>query len=129
MIFVNGFINRIKRMLAQIDRSPKRVQEFPIFFAVKRLSFDPMLWLIITVLPIARPTIITVTMCINWLPTDTAVITSAPLNCPIIKRSASPYKTCNNVESTKGIEKTVRFFMILPWVKSFFIALIYQFFS
>ncbi len=33
-----------------------------------------------TVVPMARPTIITVTMCITWLPMETAVMLPAPSN-------------------------------------------------
>ena len=44
----------------------------------------------VTVVPMARPTIITVIICITWLPTDTAVVLATPLNCPMMNRSAMP---------------------------------------
>lgn len=48
----------------------------------------------VTVAPIARPTIITVSICITWLPIETAVILSTPLNWPTINKSAMPYRVC-----------------------------------
>ena len=57
-----------------------KVTVFPIRRAMPLSSPAPTARLIITVLPIARPTIITVTMCISWLPMAIAEITSAPLN-------------------------------------------------
>ena len=38
----------------------------------------PTAWPIITVAPMARPTIITVSICITWLPMETAVVPSTP---------------------------------------------------
>ena len=37
-----------------------------------------------------KGTIMTVSMCISWLPMETAVMEAAPLNCPVMKRSARP---------------------------------------
>ena len=50
----------------------------------------PTLRPIRTVEPMAKPAITTVSMCISWLPTDTAVIEDASLNCPTMNRSAIP---------------------------------------
>ena len=43
-----------------------------------------------TVVPMASPTITTVSICITWLPTATADTAAAPLNCPVMNRSAIP---------------------------------------
>ena len=47
-----------------------------------------------TVTPMARPTIITVTMCMIWLPMDTAVMLAVPSNWPMMNKSAMPYSVC-----------------------------------
>ena len=66
----------------------------PTAFETVFSSFAPATLPIITVEPIERPTITTVSMCIIWLPMETADIISAPLNLPDIKRSARPYNVC-----------------------------------
>ena len=43
-----------------------------------------------TVVPMASPTITTVSICMTWLPTATADTAAAPLNCPVMNRSAIP---------------------------------------
>jgi len=43
-----------------------------------------------TVVPIASPTSMTVSICITCEPTDTAVVASTPAYCPMINRSAMP---------------------------------------
>ena len=58
----------------------KSVIVFPITFETFLESLAPTACPISTVPPIARPTIITVNMCITWLPIETAEITFAPLN-------------------------------------------------
>ena len=54
------------------------------------MSRPPTARAIVIVVPIARPTMMTVTMCMTWLPMDTAVMLAAPWNWPMIKRSAMP---------------------------------------
>ena len=49
----------------------------------------PIAWLMVTVMPVVKPTMVTVTKCVIWLPVDTADTESAPLNLPTISRSAS----------------------------------------
>ena len=44
----------------------------------------------LTVVPIASPTIITVSICMTCEPTDTAVVAATPSNCPIMNKSAIP---------------------------------------
>ena len=64
-----------------------------MFPAAREASFRspaPVARPMVTVVPMASPTIITVSMCITWEPIDTAVVPSAPWNCPMMNRSASP---------------------------------------
>ena len=72
----------------------KSVMVLPIAREACFLLPAPTACPIITVPPIARPTIITVSICITWLPIETAVVLSTPLNCPIMNRSAIPYSVC-----------------------------------
>ena len=44
----------------------------------------------LTVEPIARPTIMTVSICMTCEPTETAVVLATPSNWPMMNRSASP---------------------------------------
>ena len=46
--------------------------------------------LMATVAPTESPTIMTVSMCMTWLPMDTAVMAAAPSYWPMMKRSARP---------------------------------------
>ena len=58
----------------------------------------------LTVDPMARPTIMTVIICMTWLPMETAVVPATPSNCPIIKRSAMPYSVCRKYDNRYGRE-------------------------
>ena len=49
----------------------------------------------VTVAPVASPTIITVSICMIWLPTETAVMMSLPQNCPVMNKSAKQYSDCS----------------------------------
>ena len=71
-----------------------RVTLLPMDKAARRRSWAPTARPIEMVAPMARPTIITVSICITWLPMDTAVISAVPLNCPVMNRSAIPYRVC-----------------------------------
>ena len=50
----------------------------------------PTAFAIVTVEPMASPTIITVSICITCPPTETAVMLSTPLNWPMMNKSAIP---------------------------------------
>ena len=62
----------------------------PMLRAARFMSRAPTAWPMETVEPMARPTIMTVSMCITWEPTDTAVVLATPSNWPMMKRSAMP---------------------------------------
>lgn len=68
----------------------KNTTEAPTVFAAPRSSPAPTYLPIRTVAPMAKPTIITVSMCITWLPTATAVVVPEPLYRPTTNRSAMP---------------------------------------
>ena len=53
----------------------------------------------LTVVPMARPTIITVSICITCEPMETAVVLATPSNCPMMNRSAMPQSVCKKYES------------------------------
>ena len=57
-----------------------------------------------TVAPIAKPTSMTVSICMTWEPTDTAVVAATGANCPMMKRSASPYSVCRRYDKRYGSE-------------------------
>ena len=67
-----------------------RVMEFPMAFPASASRLPPMAWPMEMVLPITSATITTVSMCITWLPMDTAVTGMALLKRPVMKRSANP---------------------------------------
>ena len=62
----------------------------PTAFDACFLLSPPTACAILTVVPIARPTIITVIICMICEPTDTAVVLATPSYCPIINKSAIP---------------------------------------
>ena len=96
---------------------------FPTARFFNSLSPLPTALPIRTVDPVARPTIITVTICMTWLPIDTAVVLDVGSNCPMIKRSASPYSVCSTYDIKKGSENTIMFLRTLPSVRFFSIFL------
>ena len=71
------------------DSSMKSVTVLPMAEAVRFLS-PPVACAMLTVAPIARPTSMTVSMCITCEPMETAVVLATPSNWPMMKRSAMP---------------------------------------
>ena len=82
-----------------IERDINNTAVFPTARFTFSFSFAPAARPIMTVEPIASPTIITVSMCITWLPMETAVVLSTPQYCPMMNKSAMPYKVCKKYES------------------------------
>ena len=76
------------------DTAMNRVTLLPTARAARSCSWPPTARPMVMVAPMASPTIMTVSMCITWLPMDTAVMSAVPLNCPMMNRSAMPYKVC-----------------------------------
>ena len=72
------------------DRPMNRVTVLPMHREARLWSPPPTAWPMLTVAPMARPTSMTVSMCITWEPTDTAVVLSTPRNWPMMNRSAMP---------------------------------------
>lgn len=72
------------------DSSMKSVTVLPMAEAVRFLSPPPAACAMLTVAPIARPTSMTVSMCITCEPMETAVVLATPSNWPMMKRSAMP---------------------------------------
>ena len=72
------------------DKAIKRVTVLPMLEAAIFRSDAPTAWAMDTVEPMARPTIMTVSICMTWEPMDTAVVLATPSNCPMINKSAMP---------------------------------------
>ena len=90
MIETMGFTSTSNITVKIRESSMNKVTVLPIFVEALFLSFAPTDCPIETVAPIARPTIITVNICITWEPMDTAVVLATPSNCPIMNKSAIP---------------------------------------
>ena len=68
----------------------KRMTVFPMLCAACFRLPLPTACPMLTVVPMASPTIMTVSMCITCEPMETAVVLAPPSNCPIMNRSAMP---------------------------------------
>ena len=75
-----AFTERNKTTVKTTDSTINKVAVFPVSIAALFLSLAPMACPMFTVAPIARPTIITVSICITWLPMETAVVLATPSN-------------------------------------------------
>ena len=98
MAFTMGSMHKVSNTAAATERLKNKVTVFPIVTSTCFSFFAPVSWPMETVVPIASPTIITVIICIIWLPIETAVVLSTALNCPTIYRSAIPYSVCRKQE-------------------------------
>ena len=66
------------------------VNVLPMFLAAFSLSPAPIALAIRTVVPIARPMMTTVNICIICAPLDTAVVPATSQYCPMTNKSANP---------------------------------------
>jgi hypothetical protein len=114
-----GFTAMSNTIMIMTDKDINRVIVFPMADDASSCFPAPTARPISTVAPIARPTIMTVIICITWLATETAVILSTPLNCPTINRSAIPYSVWRKYDSKYGKEKYTTVLNTLPVVKFF----------
>ena len=80
----------ISAAVSTTETSMNSVTVFPKQADMRFWSPAPTARPIDTVVPIASPTIMTVSMCMTWLPTETAVVDATPSYWPIINKSASP---------------------------------------
>ena len=76
------------------ETAMNRVTVLPMAASASRILPAPTAWPMTTVEPMASPTMITVSMCMTWLPLATAVMLSTPQNRPVMYRSAMPYSVC-----------------------------------
>lgn len=90
----SGFTEKKRITVRAMDKHKNRITVLAIAREASLVLPPPTARPIKMVEPIARPTIITVSMCIAWLPIETAVVLSTELNCPIMNKSAIPYKVC-----------------------------------
>ena len=101
-----------------METAINKITVFPTHFATFLCSLLPTACAILTVVPIASPTIITVSMCMTCDPIDTAVIPATLSNCPMINKSAMPYKVCKKYDNKYGSENKITFRNTLPVVRS-----------
>lgn len=73
-----GWTKRSKRTVSATEAAINSVTVFPISCAAPFRSPAPTACPMLTVVPIARPTIMTVSMCITCEPTETAVVLARP---------------------------------------------------
>lgn len=73
-----GWTKRSKRTVSATETAINSVTVFPISCAAPFRSPAPTACPMLTVVPIARPTIMTVSMCITCEPTETAVVLARP---------------------------------------------------
>ena len=95
------------------------VMTLPMALAARSSLFAPTARPMVTVAPMARPTMTTVSMYSTWLPFATAVMPSMPMNCPAMNRSAMPYSVCRKYDSRYGNAKVTIVLNTLPVVRFF----------
>ena len=91
MTLTIGRTSRTRTAVMAADTSMNSVTVLPTQAETRFLSLAPTARPMDTVVPMARPTIMTVSICMTWLPIETAVVDATPSYCPIMKRSARPY--------------------------------------
>ena len=79
-----------KSTVSAAETAINSVAVFPISCAARFRSPAPTACPMQTVVPIASPTIMTVSICMTCEPIETAVVLATPSNCPMINRSAMP---------------------------------------
>ena len=80
MIATIGFTKYSKTTVRQMESSMNSVTVLPMDWFTCSRSLAPTARPIMTVVPMASPTIMTVSMCMTWLPMETAVVALTPLN-------------------------------------------------
>ena len=89
-----GFVSKSSTVISTRATPINRITVFPIPSATRFLSLLPIACPMLTVVPMASPTSITVIICMTCEPMDTAVVLATPSNCPMINKSAIPYNVC-----------------------------------
>ena len=79
-----------RRTVSVTETAIKSSTVFPMSCAACFRFSAPTACAMLTVVPIASPTIITVSICMTCEPMETAVVLATPSNCPMINRSAIP---------------------------------------
>ena len=89
-----GRTSRSSTPIRATDTTINKETVLPMMAVTRLCSPAPMARPMPTVEPMASPTIMTVIMCMTWLPTETAVVLAAPSNWPMMNKSAIPYSVC-----------------------------------
>ena len=87
---VMGLTRRSNPAVSANERAVKRVMEFPVAAEARARFPPPTACAMETVVPMARPTSMTVSMCMTCEPMETAVVAATPSYWPMINRSAMP---------------------------------------
>ena len=90
MTAVIGRTERSRSPMSTTERLINSVTVFPMLWAALFLSPAPTAFAMLTVVPMASPTIMTVSICIICDPTETAVVSATLANCPMMNKSAMP---------------------------------------
>ena len=85
---------------------------------------SPIFWPSSTVMPMARPVMTIVTVCMIWLPVDTAEMSAAVPNFPTTCRSTAPYMACSSRASRTGSANFSRADRIGPCVNDFCVSIV-----
>lgn len=92
-----------KNAIIAAETIQNKITVLPMVCEIFFLFFAPTACPMVTVVPIASPTIITVSICITWLPTETAVVLATPSNCPTMNRPPSHTMSAENkITGTEG---------------------------
>ena len=117
-----GEVSASSSAVSTSETPTKSTAVFPMYPAARSRRLPPTDCPTQTVVPIASPTIITVSMCMTCEPIETAVVSETVPYLPIISRSAIPYSVCRKYDSRYGSEKPSNFLTTLPSVRFFSIA-------
>ena len=82
--------SKSKTTVSRAEIPPKSVTVLPTARAALFSSPAPTACAMVTLVPMARPTSITVSMCMTCEPMETAVVAATGSNWPTMKRSAMP---------------------------------------
>ena len=109
---------RIIKTVRTAARIPKRQIPLPITSPACSGRFSPIFCPTRIVIPMASPVISDVTVCMSWLPVETADTSVGAPNCPTTIRSTAPYMAWRNRAASTGRANLKSLERILPSVKS-----------
>ncbi len=100
-----------------IPITPNRRTPVPMVLPTSRVFPAPICCPITTVIPIAKPVIMFVIVCVICDPVETPETSDASAKCPTTIRSTAPYIACRNIAASTGSMNASSGLMIEPSVK------------